>query len=573
MPKRQLLRIGKSKRRRLRPLQFDTLEDRRLLAGLTVSVFEDVDASGDFDGQIDNIIAGRVVFVDSDRNGQLDHGEAFAISGDDGRAVFASLGQGTHFLEVLGQPRQEIQLEVAAESADLDLAVASVVRPLNQRPSWKSDVLSFQGTEDKLLSVTDLGAKSLDQDGDNLFYFISTAASFGTVKLSNNGSLEVNPDTDFDGTDSFQVKSFDGYDWSEPVTIEVKFQSVDDLPVAFNVVFEQTVPENTPGAILGTYTIEDVDGGIPSFAVSNPSAIEIANGVIRLAPGFSLDFEDSSQFSISVTLQETANSEQELSRTANIEVLNTNDLSEAIVFSGVPEVQEFRKGHRFGTVGVIDQDQNEQFTWQVSDSRFTVNDRNELRLLQDAFLVSSLAAFVPIILTATSVSGGDSVSLTMDIGVKQGPPPFQNQSMPLDVNDDGEISGLDLLAIVNALNTRRHARDLSGPPPEGSFDYIDANGDRFLSALDLLVVVNYLSNRRKAMSQPGGVGNAEGERGGSSGSLNRETVTAPSSSIAAPLTPAQSTATPTSTSGASGDSSYAAAFSSYEYEEKLRRKR
>jgi hypothetical protein len=69
------------------------------------------------------------------------------------------------------------------------------------------------------------------------------------------------------------------------------------------------------------------------------------------------------------------------------------------------------------------------------------------------------------------------------------------------VSDDGIVSALDALLIINDINTHG-ARDLRGTntpyPP-----YIDVTGDNFVSALDVLQVVNYVNSR--------GGGSGEGE--------------------------------------------------------------
>ncbi len=60
---------SKSNRARFpRQLKFDSLEDRRLLAGLNVFVFDDADGSGR--AETDEIgTPGQVVFLDIDANG------------------------------------------------------------------------------------------------------------------------------------------------------------------------------------------------------------------------------------------------------------------------------------------------------------------------------------------------------------------------------------------------------------------------------------------------------------------------------------------------------------------------
>ena len=68
---------------------------------------------------------------------------------------------------------------------------------------------------------------------------------------------------------------------------------------------------------------------------------------------------------------------------------------------------------------------------------------------------------------------------------------WQNPIAPMDVNDDGVVSALDALQVVNHLNsTQSDSAQVSGQaaPP-----YYDVNDDGAVSALDALIVINELN--------------------------------------------------------------------------------
>jgi len=79
---------------------------------------------------------------------------------------------------------------------------------------------------------------------------------------------------------------------------------------------------------------------------------------------------------------------------------------------------------------------------------------------------------------------------------------WQNPSNRFDVNNDGLISALDVLNVINEIN-RNGARILDGstlvPPP-----YYDVDGNQNLEALDALIVINYINANPEN-------GNGEGE--------------------------------------------------------------
>jgi hypothetical protein len=81
-----------------------------------------------------------------------------------------------------------------------------------------------------------------------------------------------------------------------------------------------------------------------------------------------------------------------------------------------------------------------------------------------------------------------------------------------DVNNDGKVNQIDLLAIVNWLTING-----VGAAPSSGFvaaPYVDTNDDLFVNSTDLLVVLNYLTHNPPGAANGGaGDGAAEGEGG------------------------------------------------------------
>jgi hypothetical protein len=88
---------------------------------------------------------------------------------------------------------------------------------------------------------------------------------------------------------------------------------------------------------------------------------------------------------------------------------------------------------------------------------------------------------------------------------------FQNQSNPLDVNADLAISPLDVLSIVDYINSHPGGSQLPMNSPDVA-PFIDVDGDGFATPLDVLRVVNQLNQN------PGGAG--EGEAAVTQGTLS-----------------------------------------------------
>ncbi len=88
-----------------------------------------------------------------------------------------------------------------------------------------------------------------------------------------------------------------------------------------------------------------------------------------------------------------------------------------------------------------------------------------------------------------------------DVGVDQWA--WQNPTLSNDVDGDGNVAPIDVLIIINELNSRRFI-DSSGRffgAPVGPHFYFDVSGDNFTSAIDALLIINALNS----------VASAEGE--------------------------------------------------------------
>ncbi len=96
--------------------------------------------------------------------------------------------------------------------------------------------------------------------------------------------------------------------------------------------------------------------------------------------------------------------------------------------------------------------------------------------------------------------GFDSLNITSSGSLGGGE--FTNRSNAYDVNNDGFVSPIDALIVINHLNGGSRTGSGEG---EGDKYYIDVNGDSQLSPLDALLVINRLNAARS------GAGEGEGE--------------------------------------------------------------
>ncbi|MFM7930426.1 MAG: dockerin type I domain-containing protein, partial [Pirellula sp.] len=91
-------------------------------------------------------------------------------------------------------------------------------------------------------------------------------------------------------------------------------------------------------------------------------------------------------------------------------------------------------------------------------------------------------------------------SVPTDVTVRVVVSIYQNPRSRFDVDDDGTASPLDVLVLINLLNTLAPSLPVDGLP--GPPAYVDVNADNRVDPLDVLDLINHMNSRD----------NGEGER-------------------------------------------------------------
>jgi VCBS repeat-containing protein len=126
-----------------------------------------------------------------------------------------------------------------------------------------------------------------DADGDALSFSTVNGAANGTVVIASGGAFTYTPAANFNGTDSFTFRAFDGGLYSDPATVTINITPVNDPPVAVDATFQAL--ENTP--LSGVLVGYDVDAGdTVSFALgtgpaSGTAVVDSATGAFTYTPG------------------------------------------------------------------------------------------------------------------------------------------------------------------------------------------------------------------------------------------------------------------------------------------------
>ena len=146
-----------------------------------------------------------------------------------------------------------------------------------------------------------------DSDGDTITFSVVTNPSNGALDLglgfANDGNLVYTPESDFNGADSFTFKVNDGKSDSEPATVSITVNSVNDTPVTD----PQSVTTIEDIQVAITLTGSDVDGDILTFnQPTNPNngTLDLdlnytTNGKLTYTPNSGFTGSDSFTFAVS----------------------------------------------------------------------------------------------------------------------------------------------------------------------------------------------------------------------------------------------------------------------------------
>jgi len=316
---------------------------------------------------------------------------------------------------------------------------------------------------------------------------------------------------------------------------------IDQPPTDLTANLVRSIPENETNVRLGTIDVTDADGGFSIDFGRLKDVLELtatpAGNELRYIGPKGFNFEESSSFTFEVRVFGSDLVEPVLSKTFTVAISDQNDPPLGIDFRGELVVQEFVKGYEFGTIQIFDEDVAESYNYQVSDSRFEVAD-GKLKLKSDASLRYNPTSPISFEVVATGAISGDVLRTEFLVGVTLAPPPWQNKHWALDVNDDGLVTALDALIVINHIN-RHGIGSADTPPPPGSPTFVDVNGDRFITPLDVLIIINFLNQVRGAQNPSGSGERGSGERGSGEGSSagEGEAAIAQSPTPSVPSTP------------------------------------
>lgn len=326
-------------------------------------------------------------------------------------------------------------------------------------------------------------------------------------------SVQFTPEENYSGPAQLTAKTNDlgntgaGGPLSDEDTVGLNIFPINDLPVAVNdgrrahqgvsVVIDVlkndfdvdgtlnpgsvrivTQPEHGTAAVNGdgtiTYTADEEYSGLDSFtySVEDNDGAESNNAVVALTVNANPRAED-----------DQAGTRPNTDIT--IDVLQNDSDSDGTLD---PATLAVSSGPEHGTVSV---DESGTITY-TPNTGFTGVDTFQYRVQDDC--------------------GGVSNEATVTVRVLP-EFPFQNQRSRFDVNDDGHVSAIDVLLIVNLINLNPNFPGPLPNPPSPPFlppPFYDVSGDNHVSAEDAILVISHINSRDQDAEEGEA---AEGEQG------------------------------------------------------------
>ncbi len=343
----------------------------------------------------------------------------------------------------------------------------------NTAPTY-NHALTLDAVEDTLLELAAPAARAgaFDADGDTFVVLQSGQSTHGITRIGVDGSIRYEPEADFFGTDTVSVRLHDGRDVSDDIMLEIEVVGTPDSPTGISLQIPPLAENITPGTVVGTIEVFDVDGTSHVIELNDPR-FSHQNGEIIFVGGSSgggidYELEPTIPLSVSATDPET---EFTIERHVILEIQDQNDPVTAIS----PKngfVDENQPGDIVIELDIQDQDAEQAHLITVDDNRFVVVDR-VLRLAPGVQLDYEAESTIVIHITATELPGGGSYTEEFSVTVRDRP----EQPQTIDLTNKTVLE-LEPGAVVGNVS-------LDGQPPAGNYQFA-VNDPRFEVAGTLL---------------------------------------------------------------------------------------
>ena len=388
------------------------------IQGATITGVKATDKDGD---KISYTVSDNRFEVDSKGNLKLKSGQSLDYEKEKNITLKVTASDGKSSVS------KDVKITVTNDTAD------DAVTPQPNNPP----VLTLDKTEvsikENIQGATITGVKATDKDGDKISYSVNDNRfeidSKGNLKLKSGQFLDYEKEKNL----TLKVTASDGKNSvSKDVKITVTNDTADDAvtprpnnaPVLTLDKTEVSIKENTKGATITSVKATDKDGDKISYTVSDTRFEIDDKGNLKLKSGVALDFEKEKNLTLKVTASDGKSS---VSKEVKITVEddqadNPPDLTTNL---STVSVKENIKGAYLVNIKETGFD-NDQLTYTVSDNRFEIDDKGNLKLKGSRYLDYEKEPNLTV--TVTASDGKNTASKDIKIIVEDDP--WENNHAP-----------------------------------------------------------------------------------------------------------------------------------------------
>ena len=276
-------------------------------------------------------------------------------------------------------------------------------------------------------------------------------------------------------------------------SITINIRDANDAPTGISSPSRVALPELTEELVLGRVSAIDQDANESYSWVLSDSRFEVVNGVLRMTKGSTVDFETEPTLAL-VLRGKDSRGQFEIEKNITLTVTDQDDPPTGLNLTSLGSLQEGEIGRPVGKVSVMDPDKGEVYSFNVNDSRFEVV-RGVVKLKPGAAVGEAGSGFLDLMVTATSLRSGIQASGSLRLNILTDQTPHHNDRNPYDVDNDGALTPLDPLIIINHINDKGMGPIEEPGEGEGTIPDVDVDGDGEVTPIDILILINRLNEQ------------------------------------------------------------------------------
>ena len=335
---------------------------------------------------------------------------------------------------------------------------------------------------------------ALDPDAGDSFTFVLVAGSGDT----DNASFTIDGDTlktaaTFDHetqpTRSIRVEATDSSGLKFTKSILVYIDDVNESPTDVTLSNNLIAENQSPATTIGQLSAIDPDLADEFvFSLIGDSTISDVFTIVgnELRTANRLDFESKAEYLL--TVRATDLSGLSVDKEIRISVGDANDTPTEIALSKNSIRENLPVGTLLGELSAVDQDSDDEFSYAFANGAGD-NDNASFRIESNKLLTNESFDFEAATTRQIRITVEDSAGATFEkmfvISILD-----EDEFLPQDVNADFLVSPIDVLLVINHLNSR--SSGVLGPDDNPR---LDVNRDNVVSPIDALIVINYLNQQ------------------------------------------------------------------------------